>query len=243
MKVEILNDNVKVIKMTNHEEKPIENIQYPLFNFSNRSNMNMAVIAPTGSGKSNLLSFLLHSIYRKVFTKIYVCSSNVHNGKLNDNAYDFLKFDEDRLFDTIDNTICEYIKDDIETDDEMTDDDKALLLIDDLTNEINSNSQKKLFSLFTKGRHIKGGLSIWIITHKYVFLKRIIRNNLTHMIIFHTASESEIDTIHKDCIDISKNNFLEVYRYATKEKHNFLYLDLLKNPKEMFKCFNEKLTQ
>ena len=222
MKIEKISD-IKVIKMTNHKENSL-NIQEPCFNFSNRSNMNLGIIAPTGSGKSNLLAFLLHSVYRHIFTKIYICSSNVHEGQLNDHAYDF----------------CEYIKLDIEFDEEKSENDKYLLIIDDLTHEINSNSQKALFSLFTKGRHIN--LSIWVISHKYVFLKRIIRNNLTHMIIFHTSSESEIETIYKDSIDIQKNKFLEIYRYATKEPHNFLYIDLTKNPKHFYKNFEEKLT-
>jgi ABC-type dipeptide/oligopeptide/nickel transport system ATPase subunit len=238
MKVEKISD-LKVVKMSNHDEQPAD-IPHPCFNFSNRSNMNMAIIAPTGSGKSNLMAFLLHSVYRHVFSKIYICSSNVHENRLNDHAYDFLKFDETRLFDTINNEICEYIKMDIETDEDKNDGAKYLLIIDDLTHEINSNSQRSLFALFTKGRHIN--LSIWVISHKYVFLKRIIRNNLTHMIIFHTSSESEIETIYKDSIDIKKNKFLEIYRYATKEPHNFLYIDMTKNPKQFYKNFEEQLS-
>lgn len=60
---------------------------------------------------------------------------------------------------------------------------------------------------------------------------RAIRNNCTQMILVgKSKDEKELDDIYSSVAgEVSKENFMEGYEYATKEPHNSFVIDL--NPK------------
>ena len=215
-------------------------VHEPLPNFSSRSNFIMGIIACTGSGKSVLVANLLRRYYKNIFDKVYFCSSNVTDeNKVYDESYSSIKFDELRTFNTIDNTIIEYIKEDITSDEDFEKDDfRTLIIIDDLITEIANKRNKDIIKFILKSRHLK--VSIILISHKYNMLPAIIRNNLTHIILLRTKSNLELDAIYKGIIDIPQDKFLEIYHDATDENHSFLYSVLNKNPQEYYKNFSEK---
>ena len=232
----ISNITIKPLTKINLDDN--DDIKEPLPNFKTRSNFIMSIIAPTGSGKSVLISNLIRVYYKNIFDKIYFCSSNVADDlKIYDNAYNSLKFDDKRIFNTINNEIINYIKLDIETDEDFDKKDfKTLLIIDDLITEVANKKNKDLINFILKSRHLK--TSIIIISHKYNFLPSVIRNNLTHIILFRSKSKLELDTIYKGIIDVDDDEFYKIYNDATNEQHNFLYIVLNKNPQQYYHNFN-----
>lgn len=243
-----MNNDVLTEKISDIKIKPLhkpnlkddDGIKAPLPNFKSRSNFIMAIIACTGSGKSVLVANLIRIHYKNIFDKIYFCSSNVNDdNKIYDESYKSIIFDELRTFQTINNDIINYIKLDIENDEDFEEKDyRTLLIIDDLISEVANRRNTDLIKFILKSRHLK--CSIIIISHKYNMLPAIIRNNLTNIILFRTKSNLELDAIYKGIIDIDQETFLNIYHKATDENHSFLYSVLNKNPQEYYKNFDEK---
>lgn len=222
--------------------KPINfNIPFPLPDISTR-NFILGVLGPTGSSKTTLYANLVRKHYFEIFNKIYFCSPNVNeDGKVYDKSLDSIKFSEERIFPTINNEVAEYIKEDCESDEDFNKKDfRALLIIDDLANELKSTRHTQLTKLILKSRHLH--LSIIMISHKFNYFQRIHRTNFTHFIMYRSKSKAELKTIYEDIIDLDEEKFKEFYEYATAEKYNFLYIICNTNPQRYFKNFEEELT-
>ena len=130
-----------------------DGIPSPLPNFKTRSNFLMCILSSTGNGKSLLIANLCRKFYFKQFDKIYFCSSNVDNGKVYDHAYDSIKFDEERVFDDINNEIAEWIKNDITSDEDFDKRDfRALLILEDVIISVMQQKMKKFRLLWMKSR-------------------------------------------------------------------------------------------
>jgi len=240
---------MKTSKVSDIKIKPLSkephpqnfNIPFPLPDISTR-NFILGIVAPTGTGKTTLYSNLVRKHFFNVFNKIYFCSTNVHDGKVFDQSLNSIEFHEDRIFPTINNEVAHYIKMDIQNDEEFEEekDFRALLIIDDLANELKSIRHTQLTKLILASRHLK--LSIIMISHKFNYFQRIHRTNFTHFIMYRSKSKKEIESIYDDIIDLSEEQFQEFYEYATKEKYNFLYVICNSNPQQYFKNFEEELS-
>lgn len=229
-----------ITPLTKPEKIIDDGVPEPLPNFKTRANFLMCILAPTGSGKSLLIANLVRKYYYQVFDKIYFCSSNVDNGYVYDKSYESIKFDPERVFDDIDNDIADYIREDITSDDDFSNKDfHALLIIDDLITSVMQQRMKRVQLLWIKSRHIK--LSIILVTHKYNYIPRILRTNMTHFITFRSKSKKEIESIYEDIIDLDEKQWMDVYNTATKEQYNFLYVICNKNPQEYYHNFTERL--
>ena len=242
MNVKKLHSAATVEPLTQSRLAPLSSVPYPLNDFSSRSNFIMSIIAPTGSGKSVLLSNLIRKFYHKQFDKVYFCSSNVNDeGEVYDAAYDAIDFDEKRVFQDINNEIISYIREDIENDDDFDKKDfRALLVIDDLITSVANKRNTEVIKFILKSRHLK--CSVIIVSHKWNMLPTVIRNNLTDVILFRTKSKQELETMYKGIIDLDYDDWLSAYAYATSEKHQFLYIKLDKNPQQYFHNFEEEIT-
>jgi len=241
MNIQKIENNLEIKPLSKSNIKLISDITNPLPNFSDRSNFIMSIVAPTGSGKSVLISNIVRKFYYRKFDKIFFCSSNVNDDtKVYDNAYNSIEFDENRTFQDINNEIIEYIKTDIESDEDFEKSDfRTLLIIDDLITSVANKKNTDVIKFILKSRHLK--CSIIIISHKFNFLPTIIRNNLTDIILFRSKSKQELETIYKGIIDLDEEKWNQFYEYATNEPFNFLYVKLNKNPQLYFRNFNEQL--
>lgn len=229
-----------ITPLTKPEKIIDDGIPDPLPNFKTRANFLMCINSSSGSGKSLLIANLVRKFYYQVFDKIYFCSSNVDNGRVYDHAYDSIKFDPERVFDTIDNDIADYIREDITSDDDFSNKDfRALLIIDDLITEVMKQVNKRVQLLWIKSRHLK--LSIILVSHKFTYIPRLLRCNCTHLITFRSKSKKELESIYDDLIDLEEDKFWEVYNYATAEPYQFLYIEVAKNPQIYWKNFTERL--
>lgn len=234
------NSKLSIGPLTKPDPVINDGVPEPLPNFKSRANFLMGILAPTGSGKSLLIANLVRKYYYKVFDKIYFCSSNVDEGKVYDKSYESIKFDDERTFDTINNEIADWIRQDITTDDDFKNKDfRALLIIDDLITEVMQQKMKKVQLLWIKSRHLK--LSIILVSHKYNYIPRLLRTNMTHFIAFRSKSKKELENIYEDIIDLDEDDWMNVYNYATQEQYNFLYVKCNANPQKYFRNFDEPL--
>lgn len=195
------------------------------------------ILAPTGSGKSVLVSNLLKKFYKKVFNKIYFCSSNVDEGIIKDKAYEKVKLSPERIFNNIESETIEKIFKEVKKDDNFDDEDFcSLLIIDDLATDLNNPS---LIKQLLRQRHDK--ISVIIISHKlHTLIPTPIRGNATHWSVFKTRNEKDV----KDLIELTplkEKDFNQIYDYATKNQYNFLFINMLYNPQKYFKNFDEEI--
>ena len=107
-----------------------------------------------------------------------VSQSRYDGGKVYDRSLDSIEFAEERVFPTINNEVANYIKEDCENDEDFKKEDfRALLIIDDLANELKAVKHTELTKLILKSRHLH--LSIIMISHKFTYFQRIHRTNFS----------------------------------------------------------------
>lgn len=196
----------------------------------------MLISAKTGSGKSVLISNLLRNIYYRYFDRIYFCSSNINNDEITDPAYKTIYLKPERRFDNFNEDIMLKIKEDIQ-DDEDFEDSQYLLVIDDLPTELNKRTSK-IVKQFLKHRHLH--LSIIITTQKLNLLNLSIRNNATHLISYKTNNKNERESMGT-MTELNLEHFEKILDYATNEKYNFLFVNLMDNPSKYYKNFTEEI--
>jgi hypothetical protein len=111
-----------------------------------------------------------------------------------------------------------------------------VIILDDLSTELNSPS---ISALLKKNRHF---LSKILIGNQYWNdLLKSGRKNLDYMMIFGHQPKDKLQEIHKELdLSISFDQFHELYKYATKDRFCFLYIDVVNE--QFRKNFNMKLT-
>lgn len=132
----------------------------------------------------------------------------------------------------------------------------AVLLDDCLNSAIFTKGIKKLNSLIIYMRHLGQlkdggaiGCSFFIAVQSYKAgngqggISKVIRNQITHMLLFKTKNEKELEEIGEEVSgEIDKKTFYKVYNEAIREPFDFLLIDLHKkeNHPSMFRRnFNE----
>ena len=111
-----------------------------------------------------------------------------------------------------------------------------IIIFDDLSNELKS---KSLVTLLKKNRHFK--CKIIISSQHYNDILPESRKQADYMLIFKNITEKKLIEIHKDInVAVTFDEFMELYRFATKDKFNFLYVDCVND--EYRKNFNELIT-
>jgi len=204
------------------------------------------ILAPSGSGKTVLLSNIIVNLYKGCFERIYVFSPSIgvddtlnpiieyqkKHLETNDDKLYFTEYHEEDLINILDQqkSVIEYQK--------KTKQRKLhsiLIIIDDMADDSKfSRSSKTLHTLFIRGRHF--GISVLVSSQKYNALSPIIRVNALSLIVFKLRNYQELDTVMtENSAVLDKKLLLEIYKKATEEKYNFLYIDLAaKNINEMF---------
>jgi len=114
----------------------------------------------------------------------------------------------------------------------------AILFDDCLNSGVFTKGIKKLNSMVIYMRHLGQlkdggalGCSFFFAIQSYKAthggLSKVIRNQMTHMMLMKTKNEKELDDIAEECAgEVSKETFLNVYNRAVKEPFDFLFIDL-----------------
>ncbi len=98
-----------------------------------------------------------------------------------------------------------------------------LFILDDLSTEL---SNPAVTSLLKKNRHFQSKV---IVSNQYWNdLAKSARKNIDYMIIFGAQPKDKLQEIHKELdLSLTFDEFYKLYKYATKERFSFLYIDVV----------------
>jgi hypothetical protein len=99
-----------------------------------------------------------------------------------------------------------------------------LVVFDDLCLE---KDQSKLAEYFIRSRKIAKGVSLMYLTQSYFKVPKTIRINLNYVILKKLSSTRDLNLIMSDYnLGITKEKLMQIYKYCTNKKTDFLLLDL-----------------
>ena len=186
----------------------------------------MIICGSSGSGKTQTLLSLIYNM-PDTFENIFIC----------------LKLKDEPLYLYIDDKlgkkglkILEYDKDGLVDLDKLNKEQQTLIVMDDL---IGVKNQRPMEEFFLRAR--KKNCSLIYISQSYYAIPKMIRNNMTYLIIKQISSMKNLTMISREFdVDLTKETLVKMYNDATKDKQNFLLMDLESPPSERFrKGFNE----
>lgn len=219
--------------------------------------LRMVLLAPSGAGKTVLLSNLILNIYRGCFERIYIFSPSIDIDstwepvrkyqnemlKVSDKGTEQLYFNH---YDPTDLTNI------IDTQQKVVKVMKSggmkrlysiLIVIDDFADDpVFTRQSKLLHSLYTRGRH--QSISTICSTQKFAAIHPIIRVNATSMIVYRLRNNKELESFLEEVSGLTgKRELMEIYKTATSDEYGFLYVNLAaKSVKDMFyKNFTSKI--
>jgi hypothetical protein len=186
----------------------------------------MIICGSSGSGKTQTLMSLIYNM-PDTFENIYICAKNKDEPLYN---YIDEKLGKKGL------KITEIDKDGLPDLDKLNKEQQTLIVMDDLVGEKN---QKPMEQYFLRAR--KKNASLVYITQSYYAVPKMIRNNMTYLIIKQISSMKNLTMIAREFdLGLSKDTLTNMYKDATKEKQNFLMMDLEAPPADRFrKGFND----
>lgn len=182
----------------------------------------MIICGNSGSGKTQTLLNLLYNM-PDTFEKIFITT------KCKDEPlYNFL---EDKLGDhglQITEGISELP--DLDGFDKTQ---SSLVILDDLVNEP-AKQQRPICDYFIRAR--KKNCSLIYITQSYYQVPKLIRDNITYLVIKQVSSMRNLTMICRECsLGIERNQLKQIYDDATANKEDFLLIDLEGNKEERFR--------
>jgi hypothetical protein len=225
---------LQVKKLNKADDYP--NIKHPLPS----PPFTLALIAPTKSGKSNLIVNLLKNSYfgyDDVFKEIYYISPTVGIDEtlrsINEDD-DIIKINEEDDLKFLDDILNDIVK--TQKAKSKEDREPVLIVLDDCLDYLKKS--KRLDSLPSYSRHYN--ISIIITTQVYNALPTKLRKNSSGYLIARIYNNKDLQNIEEE-IGANFMDFRENYEKATKEKYSFLYVD--NRNIELWKNFDELLWQ
>ena len=204
---------IRHIKMNN--DGKIKGVKDPLPKMYNHF---MILCGQPGSGKTTWWVNLINkehpreANYFEKFDRVEIFSNSFHT------ISEQINLTEDRIHDGLDD--LEEVVSDI-----ADGDDKTLIIFDDVVSDIKNDVFMQ--KLIWNRRHIGGGISIWLCLQVYNALPAKLRKSCNSVVLWNTSNKQEIDSIHKNFINMPKNNFYELLRYVYRDPHDFLFVDCL----------------
>ena len=179
------------------------------------------IVGSSGSGKTQTLMNLI-KVMSDTFEKIYIITKNS-----DEPIYNWVK---DKFKDTKEIEVREGVENLPEID-KLDKDIQSLIVMDDLVGERN---QKPMEQYFIRAR--KKNASMVYISQSYYAVPKMIRNNLTYLIIKQVSSMKNLVMIAKEySLGIDKKKLIEIYNHCTKDKTGFMLIDLDGDPKQRFR--------
>ena len=194
------------------EIKPISHTDYTCrqskHNHVPKVPLRMILLAPSGAGKTVLLSNLILNIYRDAFERIFVFSPSVDLDsiwksvkKYQEEKMKAKETEQEKLY--YDHYDPEELEKAISTQNNVVNHLKAsgrnklfsiLIVIDDFADEPSFTRHSKLLhSLFTRGRH--NSISTIVSTQKFASIHPTIRVNATALIVYRLRSAKELEAM------------------------------------------------
>jgi ABC-type dipeptide/oligopeptide/nickel transport system ATPase component len=186
----------------------------------------MLIIGNSGAGKTQTLLNIIHNM-NGTFNNIFIITKNK-----DEPLYNYLedKLDKDSL------KIVEGVAKAPNLEKDIDKKDQTLIVMDDLVLEKN---QSALEEYFIRARKLN--CSLIYISQSYYRVPRMIRQNLNYLVIKQVSSFKDLYRIMAEyTLGVEKQELKKLYESSTKEKQDFLLVDLDANPQDRFrKNFSE----
>ena len=188
----------------------------------------MVIVAPSGSGKSNILvnMIMLFCEGRGTFSKI-----NIVTRDKDEALYNWISSKSDSIV----------ISEGLSTIPKLSSyekDTNSLLVIDDL---VLSKDLSAVSEVYIRGR--KAGVSVVFISQSFFKIPTVIRQNCSYMVLLKLSGLRDARLILSEfSLGITKEELMEIYEHATAEKFSPLIIDLAAPKESRFrKGFSEIL--
>ena len=172
----------------------------------------MCIVAPSGSGKTNFLCNLigLFSKGKGTFQTITIITKNK-----DEPLYKWITSKSDQIV----------IKEGLSHTpplDKYDKDFNHLLVWDDL---VLSKDLSMVENYYIRARKLN--VSVIFISQSYFRIPKIIRNNCSYMVLLKLSGQREVNVILSEFgLGVTKEELIEIYKYATSEKFSPLLIDL-----------------
>lgn len=184
--------------------------------------MRLIIAGNSGSGKTMTLLNLLYNM-PNTFENIWIITKNKDEPLYNYLA-DKMKDESFKIEEGLEN---------LPDLDKMDKEQNNLLILDDLCNE-SLKQQKPLCDYIIRCR--KKNCSFIYISQSFYQVPKLIRDNINYLIIKQVSSMKNLTMICRECsLGIDKKMLKKIYDDATKEKSDFLLIDLEGNKDERFR--------
>lgn len=207
-------------KIPKHLLDHVENPNYDLHKL--KLPFRMCIVAPSGSGKTNFLLNLIHMFCcgnKGTFQTIHIITRNE-----DEPLYKWLKGINDSII----------IKEGLTNTPKLDDFDKSvnhLLVWDDL---VLSKDLSSVEQYYIRARKLN--VSVIFISQSYFKIPKIIRNNCSYMVLLKLSGNREVNVILSEFgLGVTKEQLLNLYKYATQEKFSPLLIDLENDPDKRFR--------
>lgn len=182
----------------------------------------MLIVGNSGSGKTTLVLELLHRM-DDTFGNIIICTKNA-----DEPLYKFLrtkiKAEQLQVYEGIDN-----IPDLDSFDPEI----QHLIVFDDLVLE---KDQSTVEQYFIRSRKIAKGVSCIYLSQNYFATPKTIRLNSNYIILKKLSSTRDLGMILRDfSLGVDKETLIQLYKFCTKERSDFLMIDIDAPPEKRFR--------
>lgn len=170
------------------------------------------VVAPSGSGKSNLVTHLitLFSKGKGTFSTIYIICK--------DETEPLYKYLASKSASIIVSEGLHTLPDL----DKMDKDDTTLVIVDDMVLE---KQQKQVCEYYIRCR--KKSCSIMYISQSFFMIPKIIRNNCSYLVLLKMSGDREVNIIMREAgLGLTKPQLMNMYEYATDTKFSPLIIDI-----------------
>lgn len=120
---------------------------------------------------------------------------------------------------------------------------RILIVFDDLVGSSLFSGKRQSYFKGLNTRHRHYSASFIMVSQGYKEIPKTIRTNWTCLIVFEIGNEKEVEVIYEEWpMGLKKDDWMELYQYATKDDHSFLYINFQK-PRRMrlMKNFEEYL--
>jgi hypothetical protein len=120
---------------------------------------------------------------------------------------------------------------------------RILIVFDDLVGSSLFSGKRSSYFKGVNTRHRHYSSSFIMVSQGYKEIPKTIRTNWTCLIVFEIGNEKEVEVIYEEWpMGLKRDDWMELYQYATKGDHSFLYMNFQK-PKRLrlMKNFEEYL--
>ena len=178
--------------------------------------------APSGSGKTNMILNLVEKFSKGkgTFNSITIITRNK-----SEPLYEFLE-DQSNKKPKIEEGL-----ENLPALDTFDKDLQHLVIFDDMVLEKN---QKAMSEMYIRGR--KRGISVCYLSQSFYKIPKTIRSNCNYFVLLKLSGKRDLNLILSEFeLGVTKDELMEMYNDATKEKFNFILIDVEASKEKKFR--------